>query len=90
MRWQAELTDLFNGEANYAWVRRETFTLPDTSTDLGAVRVAKRRLGIAGLRCRRERWGDTIVLRPIGWSVIVFIEPDTYDTKTAHGRGFRA
>ena len=44
-----EYTDLFAGEANYAWVKRFDFDCAGMS-DAQMVRYAKRRLGISGER----------------------------------------
>ena len=44
-----EYTDLFCGEANYAWVKRFDFDCTDM-TDLQIIRKAKSELGISGNR----------------------------------------
>ena len=44
-----EYTDLFSGEANYAWVKRFDFDCADM-TDLQIIRRAKKELGISGKR----------------------------------------
>lgn len=71
--YNVEMTDTFGGEANYSWVKRCEI---EASSELAAVRKAKAELGISGIKCRREDWGDTIVLRPYGACVIVFINAD--------------
>ena len=68
------MTDTFGGEANYAWVRKGEVELPEEASDLALVRKVKRALGMEGVRCRKEEWGETLVLRPIGQCVVVFIE----------------
>ena len=55
--YQAELTDLFCGEANYSWLTRFEFTLPANATDRAIVRAAKLGLGLSGCRCRRSDLG---------------------------------
>ena len=47
MKAHVEYTDLFGGEANYAWVRRFDFDCTDM-TDLQIIRRAKSELGISG------------------------------------------
>lgn len=69
----AEYTDTFGGEANYSWVRRVQFDCEDSPSDLSIVRQAKKELGLTGVRCNREQWGEDIVLRPVGEATIVFI-----------------
>jgi hypothetical protein len=73
--YQAELTDLFCGEANYSWLTRFEFTLPANATDRAIVRAAKLGLGLSGCRCRRSDLGETIELRPYGSLTIAFITP---------------
>jgi hypothetical protein len=75
MKFQAELTDIFGGEANYSWVRRAEFSLPDNASDLAVVLRAKAELGLAGVRCRRTDLGETIELRPYGSCTVAFISP---------------
>ena len=63
-----EYTDLFCGEANYAWVRRFDFVCAGM-TDLQIIRRAKSELGISGKRalhsinqCDLARYFDSTVL----------------------------
>ena len=63
-----EYTDLFGGDANYAWVRRFDFDCADM-TDLQIIRYAKSELGISGKRaihsinqCDLARYFDSTVL----------------------------
>ena len=87
--YDVEMTDLYCGEANYGWVRRETVTMPelthygyDGSTNYSAanrrferdlMRRAKAALGITGWRGVKRSQGDSIELRPYGGTRIVFI-----------------
>jgi hypothetical protein len=68
-----EMTDTFGGEANYSWCKRGQVSLPEGASDLALVRRVKKALGLKGVRCKREDYGDQIVLRPVGACVIVFI-----------------
>lgn len=74
MKYRAELTDTFGGEANYSWVTRREFEAPEGISDLALVRRAKRELGLSGVRCRREDFGDTIALYPQGSCTVAFID----------------
>ena len=76
MWYRAEYTDTFGGEANCSWVRRVRFEASETTTDRKLVIRAKRALGLTGVRCRREKWGETLVLRPVGTHTIVFVSID--------------
>lgn len=75
MNYQVELTDLFCGEANYAWVNRCEITLPAGASDLAVVRAAKLALGLTGCKCKRETIGETIQLKPCGSLTVAFITP---------------
>jgi hypothetical protein len=68
-----ENTDTFGGEANYCWVNREEFTLPDSISDRALVRRAKAWAGYTGLRCEVSNYGDTIEIRPRGLCQILFV-----------------
>lgn len=72
MKYEAEYTDTFGGEANYSWARRRTFEAPDNAPDALLVRRAKRALGIGG-RHRKSGHADCIVLHPVGECTVVFI-----------------
>lgn len=68
-----EITDTFGGEANYAWVRRGEVELPEGASDLMLVCRVKKALGLEGVRCIREEYGEQIVLRPVGNCTVIFI-----------------
>lgn len=76
MKFKAELTDTFAGEANYSWARRATIEAPAEISDLALMRRAKKALDLSGVRGRRESWGETIVFRPYGACTILFISPE--------------
>ena len=63
-----EVTDTFGGEANYSWVNRGKIKCKpgEDYSNLAAVRRAKKDAGWENLRCKREDYGDMIVLRPYG------------------------
>ena len=70
-----EITDTFGGEANYSWVKRGRLECKpgEDYSDLAAVRRVKKDAGWENLRCKREDYGDMIVLRPVGQCLIMFI-----------------
>ena len=88
--YQYEYTDTFANDANYAWVKRGCVTMPelthygydggtnyvkaDRVFERELVRRVKAELGLTGVRCARESWGETIVLRPRGSATAVFID----------------
>ena len=75
VKWEAEYTDTFGGEANYSWVTRKEFELPESASDLAVVRKAKALLGLENVRCKRGEMGETITLKPYGSCTIAFITP---------------
>jgi len=76
-----EYTDTFCGEANYSWLRKAKIEmLPgEDFSDLKAIRLAKKAIGLTGVKCRKENLCDTIALYPIGSCTVCFI------TFHAHG-----
>ena len=77
-----EYTDTFNREANYCWVKREVIPMPigKEYSDYQAIRLAKKAIGLNGIRCKKENMGDTIALYPYGLHTVCFID------FFAHGR----
>jgi hypothetical protein len=75
MLWNVELTDTFGGEANYSWVRRDSFELPASASDRRIITAAKAALGLTGQRCRRFDYGEGFELRPVGSCTVAFVLP---------------
>lgn len=75
MTWEAEYTDTFGGEANYSWVRRASFDMPDNASDAAIMRRAKRELGLTGMRGKRADLGETMEFRPYGCCTVLFVTP---------------
>lgn len=87
--YDVEYTDTFCGEANYAWVRRATVTMPELTRygyDGGTnyvkankifqrelMKRAKAEIGLAGVRGKVERYGDITAFRPYGCNTVMFI-----------------
>lgn len=69
-KYSFEFTDTFGGEANYTWVRRGTVKALSMA---GAVRMAKRELGLNGHRCRKSDFGDEAAFYPQGTCTVLFI-----------------
>ena len=59
MKAQVELTDTFGGEANYSWVRRYEFET-DGMNDRQIERKARELVGLTGVKCDREDYGDMV------------------------------
>ena len=89
-KYVIEYTDTFAGEPNYCWVKRATIQMPELTYygyDGGAnyskanrvferelVRRAKAIVGLTGIACKRESYGNTIELRPYGMATVLFID----------------
>jgi hypothetical protein len=73
MEVNIEVTDTFNGEANYGWVRRYILDVPMTLSDYSVVRRVKHHIGWNGKRCVTVKYGDMIELRPYGECTVCFI-----------------
>lgn len=82
--WDVEVTDTFCGEANYAWVRRYTTTLPADASDRAVVRAVKRAGGYSGARGRSGWMGgdETYEFRPYGEHVVLFATPRPFTPTT--------
>ena len=90
MNHAIEYTDTFGGEANYAWVRRATVTMPELTHygydgangyakanrayERELMRRAKAAVGLTGVRGVRHSYGDTIEFRPYGSATVLFID----------------
>ena len=70
--WDIEVTDLFGGEANYAWVRGYEIGVPDDISDLALVRRIKSVAGYSGIRGQTYVSGDSVEIRFPGRCVVIF------------------
>jgi hypothetical protein len=67
-----EVTDTFGGEANYAWVNRGSVEFKKQPTQRQIVIALKTFAGLVGIRCRKDDYGDQIVLHPAGQCIVAF------------------
>jgi hypothetical protein len=67
-----EYTDTFAGEANYSWVERHTFDI-DGLTNRQVELRARELVGLTGIRCSREDYGDMVTWIPQPWCTIAFL-----------------
>ena len=70
--WDIEVTDLFGGEANYAWVERSELRVPDGISDLALVRRIKSVTGYSGIRGRTWVAGDFVQIRFPSRCIVIF------------------
>ena len=79
--YEYEHTDTFSGEANYAWVKRGTVTMPDLTHYAKVnktfrrelIRAVKAATNLTGLRCNVEEYADGYRIRPCGLNQVVFV-----------------
>ena len=88
-KYDVELTDTFAGEANYCWVKRATVSMPELTHygyDGGSnyakvnkvynrelMKLAKKVIGLTGVRGVTHHHGDMIEFRPHGLLQVMFI-----------------
>lgn len=66
-------------------LRVRAFQMSEEKSDLAVVRKAKELVGYSGVSCRREEYGDTIALTPVGCPHIrIFIDFDEEETNKAN------
>lgn len=70
--YEVEMTDTFQWEPSYSWVKRIKFFVSPSDTELSIVRLAKKLLG-DNRPTETINYGDMIELRWIGAPVIAFI-----------------
>ncbi len=87
--YNVEYTDTFGGEANYAWVRRATVTMPEL-THYGydghngyakankvyqreLMKRAKAAMGLTGMRGVTYHHSDESQFRPYGMCTVLFV-----------------
>lgn len=75
MRFEAELTDTFGGEANYSWVQRVTFEAPATASNRSLLRRAKAALGTRARVRTTIDYGDMLRADVIGACICMFVIP---------------
>jgi hypothetical protein len=89
MNHAIEYTDTFNGEANYAWVKRTIITMPEL-THYGypgtsyakankvynreLMRRAKAAMGLTGVRGVTSDHGCSQRFRPYGSATVLFVD----------------
>ncbi len=70
MNYSYEYTDTYGGEANYNWVRKGEVAANNITH---AARLAKKAVGINGISCKRNDFGDMIALYPSRHATVLFI-----------------
>jgi len=71
--YSAELTDTYGGEANYSWVKRAEISFDENYTDRQLMLRVKAELGLTGVRCEVDDFGDSLTIRPRGLLQIAFV-----------------
>lgn len=87
--YDVEYTNAFAGEANYAWVRRATVSMPELThygydghngyvkankiANRELMKRAKAEMGLTGVRGSVSHFGDTTEFRPYRSNTVMFI-----------------
>ena len=74
IKWEVEYTDTFGGEANYSWVKRAEFEMPDSATNNQITKKAKAAIGLTGVRCSTVELWDGFQITPVNSCTIVFVK----------------
>lgn len=78
IQYQAEMTDVSNGQTNYSWVQRATFWAPNNASDAYLLRTAKKSLNTdINVRKHSESYGDDLHYRTHGNQIALLIFPKT-------------
>jgi len=74
-KWEVVYTDTFGGRANFAWVKRASFTLPADATNRSVRMRAKKELGLTGVRFRNDYvCPESMILHEVGAPRVLFID----------------
>ena len=76
MKYAVEYTDLFGGQANYAWCYRETFEAPADASQALLMRRAKKLMGLEGVRGQTCSAGELLEFRPYRMCTVLFVYAD--------------
>jgi hypothetical protein len=68
-----EYTDLFCGEVNYSWVKREKLFVSDDISDKQLRRLAKKTMGLSGVNGTWDYCGDAMRFTPYRLNTVLFI-----------------
>lgn len=72
-KFTVEYTDTFGGEANYCWVKRDSFLLESNCATALVKRFAKDLMGLKGVKGRWDDYGDSYAFRPYGSCTVLFV-----------------
>lgn len=75
-----EVTDTYDGVVNYSWVKIGIIEGKEGEdcSDLAAVRRVKKAIGWNGEKCKVEKYGDGLILKPVGICQVCFISFDPH------------
>lgn len=87
--YDVEYTDTFGGEANYAWVKRATLSMPELThygydgglnyaranriANREVMKAAKAAVGLTNVRGVTTDRGDDLEFRPYGMCTVLFV-----------------
>ena len=77
MKWSAELTDTFGGQANYSWVQREDLKVNANYSGPWIVRTAKAAFGLTSVPHKTEDYGHSMTVHFPSINSVLFLTLDS-------------
>lgn len=81
VKYVATLTDTFSGEANFSWVKTETFEAAEMASQATLIRLAKKALNVSGVRGITQCLGEEYVHRFYGPCWVMFVKQAEEETE---------
>jgi hypothetical protein len=67
-------TDTFGGEANYGWVNRYGFDLPNDASQRTITYYAKKAAGMTNVKADTYDYGESLTIKPRGYNQVIFVD----------------
>lgn len=74
VQYRGTFTDTFGGEPNFSWVREQTVTVPENSSQRTIMRAVKKAMSLSGVRGTTQNLGDSFTFKPFGACRILFVD----------------
>lgn len=73
--YEVKYTDTFGGQPNYSWVKRHKFFAADNMSERDVMCIAKRLVGLTGVRGSKVKIGNYIEFHPYRTCTVMFVWP---------------
>jgi hypothetical protein len=74
MKCNVTITDTFGGEANYGWVNRYGFELPNEASQRTITYYAKKAAGMTNVKADTYDYGESLTIKPRGYNQVIFVD----------------